>query len=605
MVKRKKTKPNSQTVVEVSAPSDAHAYPTVQLDNNGSIIPFKDAFFTWLISPMSTSNFYSSIFEKRPMLITHNTQTCRRYKSLFDIKMLKQLIPQLEYTYGLDVVKYIGNKQQRINWNHNNDRAWDAQPSTPGELVDQHKVWKRFTDLGWSLRVLHPQRYCPELQTLIAGLESHFGCNTGCNAYLTPADTQGFAPHFDDIDAIILQVSGKKRWRLYAPTSPHHILPRHSSKDFKQDELGECIFDKVLMPGDLLYMPRGAIHQAETPEDCKAGHSLHLTLSFNQGENRMWGDFLEKVLANAAALATRDVSDLRRALPRTLPDSVSLHNNNNIHKGDSAGEGKDVLPPSSLLKDKTNEEEDDDDDVGVEEEFKVKLKHGIKLILEHGLERAVNCAVDEHLAAFAINRLAPPWLQRHPPSSSPYASSISASTRLDCNTLLKAIDPGLCRVVLDNGDQPGASGSSIGDNDVYTLVYHCLNNDISQHAKRSNDKGEDGNGEIGDGGGAEPIEWKGNWLKEVQLLLSGKVVSVIDNVVRKKGNGSDNDAIEELVSIAEDLVEAGLLVRMVSGKAAGEKRGEDGNGNGRKKKRGKRKRTGGMKLQMQDGWRKH
>jgi hypothetical protein len=325
----------------------------------------------------------------------------------------------------------------------------------------------------------------------------------------------------------------------------------------------------------------------------------------------MWGDFLEKVLANAAALATRDVTDLRRALPRTLPDSVSLHHNNNIQKRGDAAEGNDVLPPSSLGKNKTNEEEEDDNDVDVEEEFKDKLKQGIKLILEHGLERAVNCAVDEHLAAFAINRLAPPWLQRPPPSSSPYASSsISASTRLDYNTQLKAIDPGLCRVVLDNGDQPGASGSCIGDSDVYTLVYHCLNNDISLHAKRSNDKGEDGNGEIGDGGGAEPIEWKGNWLKEVQLLLSGKVVSVKDNVVvvagRKKANGSDNDTIEELVSIAEDLVEAGLLVRMeISGKAAGEKRGEDGNGNGRKKKRGKRKRTGGMQLQMQDGGRKH
>jgi len=212
MAKRKKTEPNSHPVVELSAPSDAHPYPSVQLDTNGSIIPFKDAFFAWLISPMSTPDFYSSIFEKRPMLITHNTQASMRYKSLFDLKMLKQLLPQLEYTYGLDVVKYIGNKQQRINWNHNNDRAWDAQPSTPGELVDQHKVWKRFTDLGWSLRVLHPQRYCPELQTLIAGLESHFGCNTGCNAYLTPADTQGFAPHFDDISTFLPEIFSMSCW---------------------------------------------------------------------------------------------------------------------------------------------------------------------------------------------------------------------------------------------------------------------------------------------------------------------------------------------------------------------------------------------------------
>ena len=37
--------------------------------------------------------------------------------------------------------------------------------------------------------------------------------------YLTPPETQGFAPHYDDIEAFILQLEGKKRWRVYAPRS--------------------------------------------------------------------------------------------------------------------------------------------------------------------------------------------------------------------------------------------------------------------------------------------------------------------------------------------------------------------------------------------------
>jgi len=49
---------------------------------------------------------------------------------------------------------------------------------------------------------------------------------TGCNCYLTPADSQGFSPHFDDIDAFILQLEGKKRWRVYAPRSQEEMLPR-------------------------------------------------------------------------------------------------------------------------------------------------------------------------------------------------------------------------------------------------------------------------------------------------------------------------------------------------------------------------------------------
>ena len=36
-------------------------------------------------------------------------------------------------------------------------------------------------------------------------------------SYLTPAGTQGFAPHSDDIEAFVLQLEGKKHWKLYSP----------------------------------------------------------------------------------------------------------------------------------------------------------------------------------------------------------------------------------------------------------------------------------------------------------------------------------------------------------------------------------------------------
>jgi ribosomal protein L16 Arg81 hydroxylase len=38
----------------------------------------------------------------------------------------------------------------------------------------------------------------------------------GSNAYLTPGESenQGFAPHYDDIEAFILQLEGYKHWRV-------------------------------------------------------------------------------------------------------------------------------------------------------------------------------------------------------------------------------------------------------------------------------------------------------------------------------------------------------------------------------------------------------
>ena len=99
---------------------------------------------------------------------------------------------------------------------------------------------------------------------------------------------QGFAPHYDDVDVFILQVSGRKRWRAYAPL-PGAGLPRFSSPDFDEarDALGAPLLDRTLQPGDMLYLPRGTVHQAQSlPEE----HSLHLTVSSDQ--RCSWVDFL-------------------------------------------------------------------------------------------------------------------------------------------------------------------------------------------------------------------------------------------------------------------------------------------------------------------------
>lgn len=45
-----------------------------------------------------------------------------------------------------------------------------------------------------------------------------------------------------------------------------------------------------LQAGDMLYFPRGIIHQASAIEDT---HSLHITLSVYQKNS--WADYLEKV----------------------------------------------------------------------------------------------------------------------------------------------------------------------------------------------------------------------------------------------------------------------------------------------------------------------
>lgn len=68
--------------------------------------------------------------------------------------------------------------------------------------------------------------------------------------------------------------------------------------------------DVTLNSGDLLYLPRGTIHQANCLENV---HSLHITLSCHQLNT--YGDLLLKLLPAALETAIAQSVEFRRGLP--------------------------------------------------------------------------------------------------------------------------------------------------------------------------------------------------------------------------------------------------------------------------------------------------
>jgi len=118
------------------------------------------------------------------------------------------------------------------------------------------------------------------------------------------------AAHYVDVDVFVLQVKGKKTWSLFPSRNEQEVLPLFSSGDFDEEELGKpCEVD--LGPGDLLYLPRGAIHRARTD---KAGSSLHLTISANHLNT--WANLLEDALPEALREATESCPEMRMTPPR-------------------------------------------------------------------------------------------------------------------------------------------------------------------------------------------------------------------------------------------------------------------------------------------------
>ena len=192
--------------------------------------------FAHLIAPMSVETFLKTYWEKKPLLVrrsdpsyykgimssarVHSTHDCAAALvpdftlcSPFCFRGRAELLKQRKLTYekDVDVTRYKDGAREFRN---------------RSGIADASRVWKMFTEQGFSVRLLCPHAHVEPLWRLLAALEDFFGCFCGCNTYLTPRATQGFPPHCDDIEAFLMQVEGEKRWRVYAPLDDEGYLPR-------------------------------------------------------------------------------------------------------------------------------------------------------------------------------------------------------------------------------------------------------------------------------------------------------------------------------------------------------------------------------------------
>lgn len=188
-------------------------------------------------------------------------------------------------------------------------------------------------DKGMALILDNAERFLPELQPLLAELGRDLGlprkCDPRCLVYVSPKGS-GNSPHFDANANVVVQLRGKKRWRL-APNT--HVLLPTDRWAMNQDDLSDELdgyatrplptampadaesFD--LVPGSVLFVPRGTWHSTESD-----GDSLALNFTFGQPT---WADALlaalrPQMLKNPAwrALATGFSGDDSQALDAML-----------------------------------------------------------------------------------------------------------------------------------------------------------------------------------------------------------------------------------------------------------------------------------------------
>jgi ribosomal protein L16 Arg81 hydroxylase len=181
--------------------------------------------------------------------------------------------------------------------------ARDVKPphySHPNGVIDVARLYQEFAD---GSTIILPQLHArlPQLAALCRNLEHEFSARFQTNIYLTPGGAQGFKRHYDSHDVFILQIAGRKHWRLYdTPVA----LPLRGQEFRPGAEPGAESAAFTLEPGDVAYVPRGMMHDAESDDEM----SLHITVGVLA---RTWHDlFVEAV----SGVSLNDVA-FRRSLP--------------------------------------------------------------------------------------------------------------------------------------------------------------------------------------------------------------------------------------------------------------------------------------------------
>lgn len=262
----------------------------------------------FLLAPVGTEEFFSRYWETAPLVVSRKEP--ERYLSLLGAADLDHVISTAFLLQKSSVETLAGSE----NAKH------------PGGGEPQHvaDIYNAYRQQGATVRVNRVQRHWKPLREMCRELERFFGFPVRANLYCSPASGKPSTRHYDNHDVLVLQLAGRKQWRVYNPVVSLPLAtvpplpfeertemlkyarggPKKGRADIDDAEAGAPTHEFTLEAGDLLYLPRGFVHEARTSADSSA----HVTIGLHV---LRWMDLLSVALAR---LSNRD-ERFRKALP--------------------------------------------------------------------------------------------------------------------------------------------------------------------------------------------------------------------------------------------------------------------------------------------------
>jgi ribosomal protein L16 Arg81 hydroxylase len=247
-----------------------------------------------LLAPARPENFFSTHWERKPLHVSRSNP--HYYDSILTNGDLERIISSNDLRYpAIQLSKngsYLASEVYTKNIRHGSE-FFNGVP-------DLRQIQSEYRS-GATVVLPALQWTWPPLRQLCAALEEELSHPTHANAYLTPGASPGFTPHYDTHEVLVLQIAGKKQWRVFEPplSLPHRTQP-FTPVGYA---LPAPILELELRQGDLLYLPRGYVHAATA----LGGHSAHITIGITV---YTWVELVSELVGSSKEMAA-----FRGALP--------------------------------------------------------------------------------------------------------------------------------------------------------------------------------------------------------------------------------------------------------------------------------------------------
>jgi ribosomal protein L16 Arg81 hydroxylase len=218
----------------------------------------------FILGDIKPEEFFKAYYEQK---VLHVTGGKEKLNNVLSVQELSAYLDRADIFYP--AVRLVKNGKELPKKAYIINQVPIGQEKVNG-VIDTGRMMHCFNN-GATIVVQGGQHYFQGITKLGKQLSSAFGCPVQANLYITPDRSVGFNPHWDTHDVFVLQVHGTKTWHLY----DFQIKLPTKSQPYKGQEITvEKTSTLQLAAGDMLYVPRGFVHDAIAND----GVSAHITI---------------------------------------------------------------------------------------------------------------------------------------------------------------------------------------------------------------------------------------------------------------------------------------------------------------------------------------